>query len=156
MTGAKTNELGADRREYCPWCNDRHVLVDNPNRNSPVKKICPKCAIKAAAHYTPKATAPVSAPSADPQWHQAHEATKGDFLERCRNIAREHLKYNATVTVDDIRDIVEIPDGMDRRVMGSVFRHSDFEGTGDYVKSKRSDCHHRPIQKFRIKPAEAA
>jgi hypothetical protein len=31
-----------------------------------------------------------------------------------------------------------------------VFRHADFEPTGEFVLSSRTTCHRRPIQKFKL------
>ena len=87
--------------------------------------------------------------AAMPEWQRVHEESKSAFLAEARTLARELLQTRDTITVDDIRERLEIPEGMDKRVMGAVFNHKHFEGTGDYVKSRRADCHHRPVQKFR-------
>jgi hypothetical protein len=34
--------------------------------------------------------------------------------------------------------------------MGAVFRHKDFEATGEFVLSNRTTCHNRPIQRFAL------
>jgi len=31
-----------------------------------------------------------------------------------------------------------------------VFRHKDFEATGEFVLSNRTTCHNRPIQRFAL------
>jgi hypothetical protein len=34
--------------------------------------------------------------------------------------------------------------------MGAVFKHADFEPTGEYVQSGRNTCHRRPIMRFKL------
>ncbi len=86
-----------------------------------------------------------------PEWQEIHEMTKADFLRRAREAAVSLLKTRDTITIDDVREIVAPPKGMNPNVMGAVFKGPLFEGTGIYVKSKRKISHHRPIQKFRLK-----
>lgn len=81
-------------------------------------------------------------------WHQIHETYNGDYLGAARHAARQLLETRDCITINDVRALCPVPDGLDPRVLGAVFRHADFEGTGEYVRSARGECHNRPIQKF--------
>jgi hypothetical protein len=84
------------------------------------------------------------------EWLAVHERTKPDYLAAARDAARKLLETRESVTVNDIRAICPPPPGVDPRVMGAIFRHRDFEATGEFVLSSRSECNHRPIQRFRL------
>lgn len=86
-----------------------------------------------------------------PEWQEIHEMTKADFLRRAREAAVSLLKTRDTITIDDVREIVAPPKGMNPNVMGAVFRTSQFRPTGEYVKSKRASSNKRAIQKFGLK-----
>jgi len=83
-------------------------------------------------------------------WLAMHERTKPDYLASARDAARKLLETRESITVNDVRAVCPPPPGVDGRVMGAIFRHRDFETTGELVLSSRSECNHRPIQKFRL------
>jgi hypothetical protein len=83
-------------------------------------------------------------------WLRTHEETKPDYLWQARSIARRLLKDRDWITVDDIRAICPPPADMHPTVMGAIFKHADFEHTGEYVASGRDRCHRRPVGKFRL------
>ena len=83
-------------------------------------------------------------------WQQTHEANQPDWLWNARAHARRLLATRDWITVDDIREACPPPRDAHPTVMGAVFKHADFETTGEYVPSRRPQTHGRPIMKFRL------
>ena len=83
-------------------------------------------------------------------WLKLLEEHRPDYLSLARDAARKLLSERDSITINDVRDICPPPSDIDPRVMGAVFRHADFEATGEFVLSSRNTCHRRPIQKFKL------
>lgn len=83
-------------------------------------------------------------------WLRTHEETKPDYLWRARDAARTLLQSHDWITVDMIRAVCPPPADYHPTVMGAIFKHADFEPTGEYVASSRDVCHRRPLAKFRL------
>jgi hypothetical protein len=83
---------------------------------------------------------------------QAFELNRKEFLERCRAIARRAAYSNPfrQATIDDVREEIVLPEGVDGRVFGAVFSRDEWERIG-FTKSKQSINHGRPISVFRLK-----
>lgn len=85
------------------------------------------------------------------EWAAALETARADWLSRARALAREiYLNTAAPVSVDDVRARLPLPDGVDTRVMGVVFKGGDWTLV-DYVKSTRKESHYRPVARFALK-----
>lgn len=81
----------------------------------------------------------------------ALEIARADYLANARNVAKEiAVNGNGTCTVNQVREVLPPPDGIDGRVMGAIFNKSDWQNMG-YVSSDRGVCHKRPIALFRYK-----
>jgi hypothetical protein len=78
------------------------------------------------------------------------EATRSEFLFKARSIAMEVVKKKGVVSTDDIRMELDIPKGVDGRVMGAVFNTKEWVGVG-YKKSEIKSSHRRPIVIFKLK-----
>ena len=89
-------------------------------------------------------------------WLEQHELSKPEYLARARAAARELLATRESITVNDVRAVCPVPNGMEPRVMGAIFRTADFEATGEFVQSGRKTCHNRSIRRFRLAGAECA
>jgi hypothetical protein len=83
-------------------------------------------------------------------WLDLLETHRPDYLTAARDAARKLLSERQSITINDVRDICPPPSDIDPRVMGAVFRHRDFEATGEFVLSSRNTCHRRPIQRFAL------
>ncbi len=80
------------------------------------------------------------------------EKHRRDYLESARDVAEKLASDGKLVTVDDIRKECPIPDGIDARVLGGVFREKKWEKVG-HKYSTRVACHksNRMVQyKLRI------
>lgn len=83
-------------------------------------------------------------------WLDLLETHRADWLATARDAARQLLETREWITIDHVREVCPPPRDVDPRVMGAVFKHLDFEPTGEYVASKRDTCHKRPVAKFRF------
>lgn len=83
-------------------------------------------------------------------WLDLLEEHRPDYLAQAREAARRLLRDRDSITINDVREICPPPADIDPRVMGAVFRTSEFEATGEFVLSSRTTCHRRPIQRFRL------
>jgi len=71
--------------------------------------------------------------------------TREEWLIGARAVAKTIARMRGKVSADEIHDALPIPKGIDPRIMGSVF--SGFKCVG-YRKSRRAECHNRPIGTF--------
>jgi hypothetical protein len=76
----------------------------------------------------------------------ALEAAREDWLLDARRFLDLH-PVGTKMTVDDVREAVPLPDGIDGRVMGVVFKGQPWRMVG-YRSSHRATCHKRPISVF--------
>jgi len=83
-------------------------------------------------------------------WLEQFETYRLPYIERAREAARELLRQKDYITIDDVREVCPPPEDIDPRVMGAVFKQSEFESVG-WTTSKRKVNHSRPIQRFRLK-----
>lgn len=83
-------------------------------------------------------------------WLELLEEHRPDYLALARAAARKLLETRPSITVNDVREVCPPPADIDPRVLGAVFRTSEFEATGEFVLSNRNTCHRRPIQRFRL------
>ena len=73
--------------------------------------------------------------------------TREEWLDRARDLARQIAEEDGEVTADAIHERLEIPHGIDGRIMGSVFEGMRHVG---FTKSRRKVCHYRIISRFTI------
>lgn len=73
---------------------------------------------------------------------------RADWLLKARDLAYRIALAEGSVTADQIHERLPIPEGIDRRIVGSVF---DGMQCIRYQKSKRKQCHCRPIGVFTIR-----
>jgi hypothetical protein len=75
---------------------------------------------------------------------------KAEYLDEARAVAFNLGLNQDVVTVDDIRRHCPPPEDLDPRIMGNIFKPSEWESLG-HVRSTRKLCHKRPIQIFRLR-----
>ena len=69
------------------------------------------------------------------------EATRANYLSVARSTAEQMSKLTGKpITVDDVRKACPLPDGVDARVLGGVFRAKCWVKVG-HTYSKRDECH---------------
>ena len=81
--------------------------------------------------------------------------TRSEFLSSCRWVAiRIAQKNGGFVNIDEVREQVITPDGVNPKVYGAVFADGQFEKSG-YVITTRKSSHGRPISSWFWKPYTA-
>ena len=72
------------------------------------------------------------------------------FVNECRTVARKLLKQRPCITIDDVREYVQLPEYMNPLVFSQVFRDDEFETCG-YTVSERRASKARLLCKWRRK-----
>ena len=76
------------------------------------------------------------------------EESRKPWLVRAREVAEElWARSHEPVTVNDIREVLPPPEGVDPRVFGAVLNRKRWRCIG-YTQSDRKVSHARPIAKF--------
>lgn len=82
---------------------------------------------------------------------EAFEATRTQWLAAARAWARQYARGRDSITINDVRRYgPAIPEGVDPRVAGAVFRDTDQWERLGYTNSKRRTSHGRPVMAFRL------
>jgi len=76
------------------------------------------------------------------------------WLDRARVVAEEICRRRGTVTADDIREVLPIPEGVHPNTMGAVFRNSQFEFVG-WERSAQPQRHANRIGRWRLRNGES-
>jgi len=76
------------------------------------------------------------------------EQKRKEFLDYCRWIAIREYKKKGNLTIDDVRDQVKVPDGVNAKVFGAVF-DKDWEIVS-YVKTTRQTSHGRRVAVWKL------
>lgn len=80
----------------------------------------------------------------------ALEVARAEWLAAARAWARIYASAGQIITINDVRRHgPPIPDGVDPRVAGAVFRGDDWVNLG-YTTSNRKASHGRPVARFRL------
>lgn len=72
------------------------------------------------------------------------------WLTMARGAARSVAKARGWACSDDVHRICPVPEGMNPKIMGAVFRGPEWEPDG-VVQTTRPVAHARPIRKWRLK-----
>jgi hypothetical protein len=79
------------------------------------------------------------------------EITQADYLVRARDVARGHAIAHGTVTIDDVRRLLPLPEHISPNVLGAIFRnHIKWERTATEPSSRKSS-HARLIGRYRLR-----
>lgn len=77
------------------------------------------------------------------------ERTRKQYVRRARAYAIGHARLHGSVTADDVRKALPLPEGIDGRVMGAIFNTQALKKIG-YTQTKVATSHGRPIAVFAI------
>jgi hypothetical protein len=80
------------------------------------------------------------------------EATAPTWLDKARQVARDHARVYGTVCADDVQRLCPPPKHIHHNAMGSVFRGSGFVSVG-FKQSARTAAHARTIRVYRLSGA---
>jgi hypothetical protein len=71
------------------------------------------------------------------------------FLERCRALAVVLCKQQGQVSINDIRQFIEVPPGVHPSVLGAVFRTKQFERVG-FTEAAHPQAHARVVRVYSL------
>lgn len=77
------------------------------------------------------------------------ELQRKEFLDYARWTARKICQEKGHVTTDDVREIVQLPKGIDGRVYGAIFNNKEWVKTG-YTQTKVTSSHGRIIAVYTL------
>ena len=77
-----------------------------------------------------------------------HEATKAEYLAKARNFAKVFCKVNGSVSINEVREAVPVPDDVHPSVLGAVFRGHQWQPDG-YTVAKHPSAHARTIRTYK-------
>lgn len=79
-----------------------------------------------------------------------HEHDHGAWLDRARLMAVKIARERGSCSADDVWEACPVPDGVDRRVLGGVFKPSkDWVRVG-WIQSRRRSNHGRTIPVWKL------
>lgn len=78
-----------------------------------------------------------------------------DWIAYARAVAVEVAEANGQVTINDIRERVELPDGFPANVWGAVLRGDAFEPVG-FCQATHPSAHARVVRIYKLKGARDA
>jgi len=71
------------------------------------------------------------------------------FLERCRALAMVLCKQHGKVSINDIRQYIEVPPGVHPSVLGAVFRTKQFTRVG-FIEAAHPEAHARVVRVYSL------
>lgn len=77
------------------------------------------------------------------------EVHRVDYLNLTRRVSMELASEGKIITINDVRDVCPVPEGVNPKVLGAVFRSNKTWERVGYVASARA--HSRPISQWRLK-----
>lgn len=72
-----------------------------------------------------------------------------EFLARCRSLAVLICRQHGTVSINDIRQFIEVPPGVHPSVLGAVFRTKQFKKVG-LVEASHPQAHARIVRVYQL------
>lgn len=76
-----------------------------------------------------------------------------EFLSRCRALAVEICRKQITCSINDIRNLIDIPAGMHPSVLGAVFRTKQFQACG-FTEATHPQAHARVVRVYQLTTKE--
>jgi hypothetical protein len=77
------------------------------------------------------------------------EQRDADFLARCRAVAAEVCRQHGSVSINDVRERVQIPAHLNPSVLGAVFRTKQFVKVG-LVEANHPQAHARVVRVYQL------
>lgn len=78
------------------------------------------------------------------------EIRQTEFLKHCRSLAIAIAKSRGQVSINDIRDQIEVPPGTHPSVLGAVFRGNLFSCVG-FTEAVHPQAHARIVRVYSLK-----
>lgn len=85
----------------------------------------------------------------------AIESRRHSWLQKARLEAMMIARQRQTVTINDVRDVIELPEDFSPNTWGAVFKCKEFEPVG-YTQASHAAAHARVIRIYQLKPIGSA
>jgi hypothetical protein len=85
----------------------------------------------------------------------AIEARRHSWLQKARLEAMMIVRQRKTVTINDVRKVIKLPEDFSPNTWGAVFKCKDFKAIG-YEKANHPEAHARVIRIYTLKEYCAA
>ena len=77
------------------------------------------------------------------------EVRDSDFLNSCRSLAMQIAKRNGEVSINDVRQHLQVPAGVNPSVLGAVFRTKAFKKIG-MCEANHKEAHARIVRVYAL------
>ena len=77
------------------------------------------------------------------------EVRDSDFLNSCRSLAMQIAKRNGEVSINDVRQHLQVPAGVNPSVLGEVFRTKAFKKIG-MCEANHKEAHARIVRVYAL------
>lgn len=77
------------------------------------------------------------------------EIRDSEFLTSCRSLAIQIAKRNGAVSINDIREHLQVPSGVHPSVLGAVFRTKQFRKIG-HCEASHKEAHARLVRVYAL------
>jgi hypothetical protein len=78
------------------------------------------------------------------------EAKRHDWLQKARLEAMMIARQRKTVTINEVREVIQLPEDFSPNTWGAVFKCKDFKAIG-YEKASHPEAHARVIRIYTLK-----
>lgn len=82
------------------------------------------------------------------------KSEREEWVEECRQAARQLLSHRETVTIEDVTAVCTRPSYVHMNTAGQVFKHPDFQFAG-FTKAKRTTAKGRWIMRWKLNDERA-
>lgn len=77
------------------------------------------------------------------------ELRDAEFLTECRSLAKRVAMERGQVSINDVRERIELPVNMNPSVFGAVFKTREFKPVG-YTEAKHKSAHARAVRVYSL------
>lgn len=77
------------------------------------------------------------------------EVRESEFLTSCRSLAMQIAKRKGEVSINDIREHLQVPNGVHPSVLGAVFRTKQFRKIG-MCEASHKEAHARIVRVYAL------
>ena len=78
------------------------------------------------------------------------EQKRGEWISKARLEAIFIARHKGTVTINDVRDAINLPEDFHPNTWGAVLKSKDFEAVG-FVQASHPSAHARVIRVYKLK-----
>lgn len=77
------------------------------------------------------------------------EIRDAEFLSHCRSVAKRVAMERGSVSINDVRERIELPVNINPSVFGAVFKGREFKPVG-YTEARHKSAHARAVRVYAL------